>query len=79
MSDTYDYLKSWSDKCIAEVDVDNDNELSVAKVVEYWRRLKEKKTKEEQKKAEEEAKKKVEAEELAKKRVSGDSTVLTVY
>ena len=56
MSDKYDYLKSWSDERIAEVDADDDNELSATKFAEYQRRLKEKK-------AEEEAKKKAEAEE----------------
>ena len=63
MSDKFDYLKSWSDKRIAEVDADDDNELSAAKFTEYRRRLKEKKAEEEWKKAEEEAKKKAEAEE----------------
>ena len=56
MSDKYDYLKSWSNEHITEVDADDNNELSAVKFVEYWRRLKEKK-------AEEEAKKKAEAEE----------------
>ena len=56
MSDKYDHLKSWSDERIAEVDADDDDELSTVKFVEYQRRLKEKK-------AEEEAKKKAEAEE----------------
>ena len=51
MSDTYNYLKSWSDK------------LSAVKFAEYWRRLKEKKAKQEWKKPEEEVKKKVEVEE----------------
>ena len=63
MSDKFDYLKSWSDKRIAKVDADDDDELSAAKFTEYWRRLKEKKAEEERKKAEEEAKKKVQAEE----------------
>ena len=63
MSDTYNYLKSWSDERIAEVDADDDDELSAAKFTEYRRRLKEKKAEEERKKAEEEAKKKAEAEE----------------
>ena len=47
MSDKYDYLKSWSDEHIAEVDADDDDELSAAKFVEYRRRLKEKKAEEE--------------------------------
>ena len=63
MSDKFDYLKSWSDEHIAEVDTDDDDELSTAKFAEYWRRLKEKKAEEEWKKAEEEVKKKAEAEE----------------
>ena len=115
MSDKYDYLKSWSNEHITEVDADDNNELSAVKFVEYWRRLKEKKAEEEAKKkaeveeerqraedakrraeaevrcqTEEEAEKwraeelhtekaRKEAEELAKKRVSGNSTALTMY
>ena len=56
MSDKFNYLNSWSDERIAEVDADDDDELSAAKFAEYRRRLKEKK-------AEEEAKNKAEVEE----------------